>query len=234
MHAARAKESDAHALCSMAGAMRTSFIFVALVLASGCAISPDNGTRTRSTWPSSSADGGSTVANAEADADTSEAAATAADAVFEANILTAIAKGAYRTSPDFAPATRIAYPSTAAAGSTITEWVTATARDAYVAISPTTTGSHSVPVGTTIVREVRDASGALKKLTLMSKGLEGYNPDLGDWWFGETDPDGAPLMDGTTPLMGRMTQCYSCHIPRSGDDFLFGVPADDHPTPSLP
>ena len=55
-----------------------------------------------------------------------------------------------------------------------------------------TTGSGvTVSPGTVIVRSVLDASGNVSKLTLMAKGPPGYDPSIGDWWFGETDPTGA-------------------------------------------
>jgi len=95
-------------------------------------------------------------------------------------------------------------------------------------IHPETTGSKVVlPVGTLIVRNVLDASGNITKVTLMGKGPAGYDPTLGDWWFGVTDPTGAPLTDTTGLQVGRLSGCHGCHVPRASDDFLFGVPAAD-------
>lgn len=90
-------------------------------------------------------------------------------------------------------------------------------RDTRVAVAP----------GTVIVRAVLDASGAVSKLTVMAKGPPGYDPSIGDWWWGVTDPSGTPLVDDGTPEVGRMTDCHTCHLPRAADDFLFGVPASD-------
>jgi len=60
----------------------------------------------------------------------------------------------------------------------------------------------------------------------MYKGPAGYNPDLGDYWFGVTDVRGVPLTDDQgRQRVGRMTECYSCHADRAEDDDLFGVPA---------
>jgi hypothetical protein len=143
-------------------------------------------------------------------------------------VLASVANEAYETSPDYAHATRTPYPSTAAAGASIDEWVTASAWAEYAKINPLAPGSGAkVPVGTVIVRAVINAAGTTTKLTLMAKGPPGYNPDIGDWWFGETDPYGAPLKSDAGALTGRMTECYSCHLPRANDDFLFGVPQND-------
>jgi hypothetical protein len=101
------------------------------------------------------------------------------------------------------------------------------ARD-YRRIHPETTGTGvTMPVGTVIVRNVLDAAGKVTKVTLMGKGPKGYDPSLGDWWFGVTDPAGVPLDDGAGPQVGAMVECHSCHLPRAADDFLFGVPRAD-------
>ena len=101
----------------------------------------------------------------------------------------------------------------------------------FAKIHPETTGSHiTMPVGTLIVRQVLDANGQVTKVTLMGKGPAGYDPSIGDWWFGVTDPSGKPLSDDTGLQVGRLTQCHGCHIPRAQDDYLFGVPAADQPT----
>ena len=93
---------------------------------------------------------------------------------------------------------------------------------------PETTGSGvTVTPGTVIVRSVLDASGNVTKLTLMAKGPPGYDPTIGDWWFGETDRTGMPLVDNGVTQIGRLTACHTCHLPRASDDFLFGVPVGD-------
>ncbi len=88
----------------------------------------------------------------------------------------------------------------------------------YRTIHPETTSTETMPIGTLIVREVLDADGKVAKLTMMAKGPAGYDPTLGDWWFGEATPDGVPMQ------VGRLTACHSCHIPRATEDYLFGVP----------
>lgn len=99
---------------------------------------------------------------------------------------------------------------------------------AYRRIHPETTGSGVVlPPGTLIVRQVLDAQGQVTKVTLMAKQAAGYDPTLGDWWFGVTDPTGVPLEDASGPQVGRLVDCHGCHLPRAQDDYLFGVPQQD-------
>lgn len=98
----------------------------------------------------------------------------------------------------------------------------------YRRIHPETTGSGvTMAPGTLIVRQVLDAQGQVTKVTLMAKQRAGYDPTLGDWWFGVTDPAGEPLTDESGPQVGRLAACHGCHLPRAQDDYLFGVPKAD-------
>jgi hypothetical protein len=109
----------------------------------------------------------------------------------------------------------------------VNNFVSQDARD-YRRVHPETTGTNiTMPVGTLIVRNVLDASGQISEITLMGKGPAGYDPTLGDWWFGVLDPQGVPMTDASGPQVGRLTDCHGCHIPRANDDFLFGVPKAD-------
>lgn len=93
-------------------------------------------------------------------------------------------------------------------------------------IHPEPSGSGvTLAPGTVIVREVLDERGRTAKLTVMAKGPRGFDPSLGDWWFGVTDPRGVPLVEDGELLIGRLQQCHDCHRERTRDDFLFGVPA---------
>jgi hypothetical protein len=65
--------------------------------------------------------------------------------------------------------------------------------------------------GTIIVREVLGSAGEVAKLTLMTKGEPGYDPRLGDWWFGVTDPQGVPLTSS-----GRLSPGPRGSGPRAG------------------
>jgi hypothetical protein len=98
----------------------------------------------------------------------------------------------------------------------------------YQSIHPTVMSTESpLSQGTIIVREVLDSSGNVSQLTLMAKGQPGYDPTLGDWWFGLADPSGQPVISDGVPQLGRLDACHTCHIPRESDDYLFGVPLAD-------
>jgi hypothetical protein len=126
----------------------------------------------------------------------------------------------------FTKISKAAYPSTLG-GFTINVMTNQDSRD-YRKIHPEATGSQTVILpGTLIVRQVLDPDGAVTKVTLMAKGPPGYDPSIGDWWFGVTDPSGAPLSDDSGVQAGRLTACHGCHLPRADDDYLFGVPVDN-------
>jgi hypothetical protein len=142
-------------------------------------------------------------------------------------VLASIAQNAYLTSA-FTEVTRAPYGSAAVPGAMIREWVSTPSLAAYEVISPEVVGSGAtVPAGTTIVRAVLDATGGVAELTLMFKGPPGYNGALGDWWFGVTDPNGVPNETDAGIEIGKLDGCFSCHVPRSNDGYLFGVPTDD-------
>lgn len=93
-------------------------------------------------------------------------------------------------------------------------------------VHPEQTGSGvTIAPGTVIVREILDDAGHAAKLTVMAKGPPGFDPTLGDWWFGVTDIHGTPLEEKGELQIGRLAQCHECHRERTRDDFLFGVPA---------
>jgi hypothetical protein len=146
--------------------------------------------------------------------------------VDEDSILSALAS--YRTSPGMAKVNDTPYETALGTGARIDVYVSAHAFAPYAAIAPEATGTGAdVPEGTLIVREVQEASGAVKSLTLMYKGPKGYNPDLDDFWFGVTSPDGTPVVENGASKTGKLQECYSCHLARGSDGFLFGVPADN-------
>lgn len=134
----------------------------------------------------------------------------------------------YRDSPAFVQVNDTAYASALGGGAFINLYVSTHAFPAYATIESDAAGTGVVvPEGTLIVREVLDEAGNVKRLTLMAKGPPGYNPDLGDFWFGVTEPDGTPVVENGAPRLGRLQDCYGCHLARASDDFLFGVPADN-------
>jgi len=136
----------------------------------------------------------------------------------------------FRSSPGFAKLNAEAYLTDLGTGALINVHVSMNGFASYASIVPEATGSGvEVPEGTLIVREVKDASGTVKSLTLMYKGPKGYNPDLDDFWFGVTDPDGTPVQQDGQAKVGKLAECYGCHLARSDDGYLFGVPAANRP-----
>lgn len=100
-------------------------------------------------------------------------------------------------------------------------------QDYRTAHPDSTAPNPPIAVGTVIVREVLAADGSVSKLTLMAKGPSGYDPTFGDWWFGEADPQGMPLVVDGAVRLGRLEDCHSCHMPRAPEDYIFGVPKVD-------
>ncbi len=95
----------------------------------------------------------------------------------------------------------------------------------YKSIHPESTTTATIGVGTVIVREVLDSSGAITALTAIAKAPAGYDSSLGDWWFGKTDATGTPMLEAGSMQVGRLVACHGCHVPREAEDYLFGVPA---------
>ena len=105
-------------------------------------------------------------------------------------------------------------------------YVSADAAAAYEAVTPDTdSAGPEFPVGGMVVRTSSDASGNLLNLTFMVKHEPGYFPEVGDFAFGVTDANGAPVDDdGGTPVWGKVEDCATCHETRASSGFLFGVP----------
>jgi hypothetical protein len=160
---------------------------------------------------------------------TSTGSQSYAVSVDDTSVLSALA--GFRDSPAFVKVNDAPYATGLGTGALVNVYVSAQAFAPYASITPEKTGSGAeVPEGTMIVREVLEPSGAVKTLTLMVKGPKGYNPDLGDYWFGVTDANAVPVLDTQgAKKLGRVEECYSCHTPRASDDWLFGVPAANRP-----
>jgi len=158
--------------------------------------------------------------------------------VDETAILSTLA--GHRDSPAFVRVNEASYPTALGTGADINLYVSANGYAQYASINPDAQGSGiNVPEGTLIIREVLEPNAAIKTLTLMYKGPKGYNPELGDFWFGVTDAAAKPALDTAgAPKLGRLKECFSCHIPRASDGYLFGVPLDVRPmaipTPTTP
>jgi hypothetical protein len=159
----------------------------------------------------------------------------AAPSVDENAILATLTSGQYKTDA-FRRVNDAPYKSALGSGSSLIDvYVSANAFDGYQAIAPETDGSGStVPEGTLIVREVKDESLTVTKITLMYKGPSGYNPEVGDFWFGVTDPAGQPAVENGARQMGKVESCFGCHIARKGDGWLFGVPMAQRPGAMMP
>jgi len=101
-------------------------------------------------------------------------------------------------------------------------WVSEDAEAAYratdVGAVAGSAGSARFPVGAMIVKEQRDAAGALAAFTVMVKGPSGYAPATNDWHWQRVTPE------GMTTHAGQVQFCIDCHTPRAGVDWVFGVP----------
>jgi hypothetical protein len=153
-------------------------------------------------------------------------------------VLASVANQSYASSGAFTQAS-IQYAS-AKDPVDITEWVSASAAAPYAKIDPRSADAGGVvlPTGSVMVRAVyplpdAGTNGAIEALTLMVKGPPGSDPDVGDWSFAVTDPNGLPLPgpDGGLQEGPMVDECHSCHRDTRGaaNDFLFGVPAPDRP-----
>jgi hypothetical protein len=142
----------------------------------------------------------------------------------------------FRESPAFVPVNQNVYESALGTGAAINVFVAAHAFDSYSQIDADASGSGAtVPEDTLLIREVLDKPGGkVTTLTLMYKGPPGYNPDLADFWFGVTDPEGAAIEEDGARKTGRLQECYSCHLSRAEDGYLFGVPASNRPDVTPP
>jgi len=155
------------------------------------------------------------------------AGAGSADSTLDTEVMAAVHGDAFRQS-GFAQINRAAYQTSLDTGENINLYVSASAADLYRQIHPEATGTGvTLPVGTIIVREVLDGS-ARSKLTVMARGEPGYFPGGGDWYYAAVAPDGSDFLPGDdgAAIHGASAACNTCHTDRSGDGFLFGVPAD--------
>lgn len=57
---------------------------------------------------------------------------------------------------------------------------------------------------------------AVRKLTIMVKMPAGYDPDHGDWWYGDSESTGTVISEG-----GRREDCMSCHEVAIETDYVF-------------
>lgn len=125
----------------------------------------------------------------------------------------------------FVKVNRAPFASDLEEGRTVSMYVSTDAAAAYKAVTPDTDhGGAPFPVGGVVVRTSSDAAGNLLNLTFMVKHEPGYFPEVGDFAFGVTDPNGTPVSDdGGAPVWGKVEDCATCHETRASSGFLFGV-----------
>jgi hypothetical protein len=90
--------------------------------------------------------------------------------------------------------------------------------------------------GALVVREVLDSNLKVTRLTVIAKGPQGYNPEVGDFWFAVTDPAGNVLDKDGTRQAGALPSCAGCHIGKKDQAFLFGISpaAEESPDDARP
>jgi hypothetical protein len=95
----------------------------------------------------------------------------------------------------------------------------------YLQVRTSRSGSQIVlPVGTTILRVLRDHEGRITRFTSIVKQDAGFFPPS-DLFFTVFEPDGqkARESDGTL-LEGKLDACMICHRDRAADGYVFGWP----------
>ena len=127
----------------------------------------------------------------------------------------------------FVRVNRAPFASDLETGRVVTMYVSQGAEGAYEAVTPESEAAGPpFPVGGMIVRTSSDMSGNLLELTFMVKHEAGYFPEVGDFAFGVTDPDGTPQADADgNAIWGKVQDCALCHESRASAGFLFGVSA---------
>jgi len=75
-------------------------------------------------------------------------------------------------------------------------------------------GQLSLPTGGIVVKENYSAEESLESITTMYK-YPGFSPDFNDWFWLETDPNGAVLASGV------VDSCIQCHGGALSTDYLW-------------
>ena len=117
-------------------------------------------------------------------------------------------------------------PSVAVPGASLDLYVSEEGIDHYMQARMDASGSRAeLPMGTVILRVVRDASGMVTKYTALAQREPGYNPPS-DLWFAVYDTQGKLARDAATgaPVEGAIGSCTSCHLTRPDDGYVFGMP----------
>lgn len=109
-------------------------------------------------------------------------------------------------------------------GMSVNVWVSAAAAPAYRAAGAMPDGGAAAfPEGTVIVKEQLLSGGDVGLLTVMAKGPVGHAPGSDDWFWAQTNPEGAV----NAGRSGQVGFCIQCHAPRAAADWVWGVPRDN-------
>jgi hypothetical protein len=73
--------------------------------------------------------------------------------------------------------------------------------------------NSTAPYGSIIVKENYDSSEELKNLTVMAK-VEGYSPEINDWFWAAIGPEGEIMAEGSPE------SCVSCHAGMRSNDYI--------------
>lgn len=103
-------------------------------------------------------------------------------------------------------------------------WTNDLATDPYRMVSSGAASDPEFPVGSMIVKEMIDATGAPPILTVMAKQPPGFDPDHRDWWYGRLEVDGTPT---SGRFVGKVSFCIACHAGAGSGRYLFGVAPDN-------
>ena len=83
-----------------------------------------------------------------------------------------------------------------------------------LALDALTNKAGTMRAGAIVVKENYMPDSMLAAITIMYK-VDGYNTDVGDWFFVKR------LADGTVEAQGRVGGCQGCHAQRADNDYLF-------------
>jgi len=88
--------------------------------------------------------------------------------------------------------------------------------------TPNRTNNEEFSVCAKIVKvhHFNEQSRTLRKLFLMTKMPAGFDPDHGDWWYGNYNARGGIAMIEE----GAVKACIACHQRASGLDYVFSKP----------
>ena len=90
-----------------------------------------------------------------------------------------------------------------------------------IALQALNSGASTMPPGAIIVKENYMPDRTLAAITTMFK-VQGYNPDVNDWFFTKHLPSGELDRAPTgMALEGRLPGCTNCHRAMQGNDWVF-------------